>query len=278
MATSTPSEVLDRAVLSIGGWAIGRFAFAGGVVGLLLNSLISIIRFPFIKNVAIRSVFMKQIYFSGLESTKIVILLALILGTVIVSQVVGLVGANSGSLIGKVLVWVVFRELGPLLTAIIVIARSGTAIATELGSMKLNGEFETLELLGIPPERYLILPRIAGVMTGVLVLTTYFVITAFIGGFLFSYFVYHSPYSQFVQGIFASMGPLEVIVFAIKSICFGLIIPLICCQSGLSVGNSATEIPQAATRAVINSLFSVFLLDGLITFASTYISRTIMGG
>ena len=71
--------------------------------------------------------------------------------------VLGLVGASNGSLPGKVLVWVVFLELGPLLTAIIVIARSGTAIAAEIGSMKINGEITALERLGIEPERYLLL-------------------------------------------------------------------------------------------------------------------------
>ena len=272
MATPILSEQLDRSAHNVGKWVVGRVYFAANVLELLLDSVVSLIKYQLFNNIAIRSVLLKQMYFSGLEATKIVLLLALILGTVIVSQVVGLVGTNNGSLTGKVLVWVVFRELGPLLTAIIVIARSGTAIATELGAMKLNGELETLELMGIPPERYLILPRIAGVMTAVIVLTVYFVITAFLGGFLFSYFVHHIPYSQFVQGILASLGPLEAVVLGIKSASFGLAIPLICCQSGLSVGTSATEIPQAATRAVINSLFTVFMLDGVITFASTLVS------
>ena len=277
MATPILSEQLDRSAHNVGKWVVGRVYFAANVLELLLDSVVSLIKYQLFNNIAIRSVLLKQMYFSGLEATKIVLLLALILGTVIVSQVVGLVGTNNGSLTGKVLVWVVFRELGPLLTAIIVIARSGTAIATELGAMKLNGELETLELMGIPPERYLILPRIAGVMTAVIVLTVYFVITAFLGGFLFSYFVHHIPYSQFVQGILASLGPLEAVVLGIKSASFGLAIPLICCQSGLSVGTSATEIPQAATRAVINSLFTVFMLDGVITFASTLVSRAAIG-
>jgi len=168
---------------------------------------------------------------------------------------------------GKVLVWVVFRELGPLLTALIVVARSGTAIAAELGSMKINGELEALEMLGIPGERYLILPRIAGVAAAVVVLTAYFVLTAFVGGFLIASLGHHIPYGQFVQGVVASLGLGEVVVLGIKACAFGLAIPVICCHAGLSVGSSATEIPQAATRAVITSLFAIVLLDGLITFS-----------
>ncbi|MGD9662932.1 MAG: ABC transporter permease, partial [Porticoccaceae bacterium] len=192
---------------------------------------------------------------------------------VIVSQVVGVVGGGNGSLTGKVLVWVVFRELGPLLTALIVVARSGTAIATELGSMKINGELESLEMLGIPGERYLILPRIAGVAAAVSVLTAYFVLTAFVGGFLIASLGHHIPYDQFVQGVVASLGLGEVVVLGIKSCVFGLAIPVICCHAGLSVGSSATEIPQAATRAVITSLFAIVLLDGLITFLATLLTQ-----
>ncbi len=271
MATFTFSETLDNVSLRAGGWILTKLYFVGAVLDLLFSTVTSFVKTPFITNDAIRLVLMKQMYFSGLEAVKIVLFMALVLGTVIVSQVVGLVGGDSGSLTGKVLVWVVFRELGSLLTAIIVIARSGTAIAAELGAMKLNGEIESLELMGISPEQYLILPRIIGVMAAVVVLTAYFVVTAFAGGFLIAYFAHHVPYSQFVQGILASLGLSEAIFLGIKSFVFGLCIPLICCQSALSVGTSATEIPQAATRAVINSLFTVFLFNGLITFVSTFI-------
>jgi phospholipid/cholesterol/gamma-HCH transport system permease protein len=215
---------------------------------------------------------MKQLYFTGFETAKIIVMVALILGTVIVSQVVGIVGGGNGSLTGKILVWVVFLELGPLLTAIIVIARSGTAIAAELGAMKINGEIAVLEQLGISPGRYLLLPRVVGVGVSVVLLTIYFVLTACIGGFLLVSVAHYIPYDQFIQGIVASLGLREVVVLIAKGSAFGLIIPLICCNAGMSVGTSATEIPQAATRAVITSLFSVFLLDGLITYLASLLS------
>lgn len=246
-----------------------RWQFCNVIGRLILKILTALVSQPSLGNPAIRAVLLKQLYFTGLEAVKIIVLVALILGTVIVSQMLGLVGGESGSLTGKVLVWVVFLELGPLLTAMIVIARSGTAIAAELGSMKINGEIAALERLGIAPERYLLLPRIVGVSAAVVLLTVYFVLTAFIGGFLIVSLGRHIPYDQFLQGIVASLGMREVGVLAVKSCAFGLIIPLICCNAGMSVGTSATEIPQAATRAVITSLFSVFVLDGLITYLSS---------
>jgi len=84
---------------------------------------------------------------------------------------------------------------------------------------------------------------------------------------------HHIPYGQFVQGVVASLGLGEVVVLGIKACAFGLAIPVICCHAGLSVGSSATEIPQAATRAVITSLFAIVLLDGLITFLATLLTQ-----
>lgn len=269
MAPFTTSDSGVDLPRRIGGWLLSRFSFLADIVSRFILFLKCVFTSPSLGNPAIRAVMHKQLYFTGLEAWKIIILVALILGTVIVSQVVGLVGGGNGSLTGKVLVWVVFRELAPLLTAMIVIARSGTAIATELGSMKINGEIDALELMGIPAERYLIVPRIVGVTTSVCLLTIYFVLTAFIGGFLIVSLGRHIPYDQFLQGIVTSLGLREVVVLAVKALCFGMAIPLICCQAGMTVGSSATEIPQAATRAVINSLFVVFLLDGLITYMAS---------
>ncbi len=271
-ALSMTSESSAPFYERFGGWLLKRGQFFITILSQLLQTVISLTSSPSLENPAIRAVFMKQLYFTGFEALKIIMLVALILGTVVVSQVLGLVGGSSGSLTGKVLVWVIFLELGPLLTAIIVIARSGTAMATELGTMKINGEINALEQMGIQPKRYLLLPRIIGVGLAVLLLTVYFVLTSFIGGFLLVSLGRHIPYNQFIQGIVASLGLREVVVLLVKTISFGLIIPVICCSSGMSVGTSATEIPQAATRAVINSLFSVFVMDGLITYLSSLLS------
>lgn len=253
----------------VGAFMLRRGQFFVTITRLILQTVVSLVSPPSLGNPAIRAVLLKQLYFTGLEAAKIIVLVAVILGTVIVSQVIGLVGGGNGSLTGKVLVWVVFLELGPLLTAMIVIARSGTAIAAELGSMKINGEITALERLGIHPERYLLLPRVVGVAASVVFLTIYFVLTSFVGGFLIVSFGHHIPYDQFIQGIVASLGLREVAVLTAKAVAFGVIIPLICCNAGMSVGTSATEIPQAATRAVISSLFSVFALDGLITYLAS---------
>jgi phospholipid/cholesterol/gamma-HCH transport system permease protein len=222
------------------------------------------------RNVAIKMVLLRQLYFTGLEATYVIVVIAVIIGTVIIAQVESLVGDN-GSLTGKILVWVVLRELAPLLTAIIVIARSGTAISTELGAMKINGEIESIEMLGISADSYLVMPRIVGVTTSMVILTVYFVLAVFIGSFIVAYVGWHIPYDHLFQGVMASLGLKEIVMLFSKSVFFGLFVSSICCWYGLGVGKSTTEIPQAATRAVMSSLFAVFVLDGLITYL---VSRT----
>lgn len=253
--------------IALGRWALIRLSIAADIftmVGAALRIILPVFRH---NNRAIRKVLLKQLYFTGLEATGIVVTVAVILGAVVITQVVTLVGSN-GALTGKILVWVVMRELAPLLTAIIVVARSGTAIAAELGSMKINGELDSLEMMGISTEHYLLFPRIIGVTGAQNVLMVYFVMASMVASFVVASLGWHISFEQFSQGILSALGIKEVVVLFSKSTLFGLCISATCCSYGLSVDRSVTEIPQAATKAVMTSLMVVFLLDGLLTYLS----------
>ena len=210
-------------------------------------------------------VYLRQVYFTGLEAFRIILITALIIGTVVITQIVSIAGAGSESLTGKVIVWIVVRELGPLLTAIIVVARSGTAIAAELSQMKIGGEIDYLESMGIPAANYLIMPRIFGVATAVLVLTVYFEIAAVLGGFLVASLGWHVPWDQYAHGVFSVLTLSALAASLAKSALFGLAIAAVCCRKGLSVGKSVTQIPQAATRGVMQSLFLLVIIDGVLS-------------
>lgn len=253
--------------ISLGRWSIIRLAVAADIFVLLGTAFKSVLPALRHGNNAIRVVLMKQIYFTGLQASGIIVIISVMLGAVVITQVVSLVGAN-GALTGKILVWVVLRELAPLLTAIIVIARSGTAIAAELGNMKINGEIDSLEMMGIPAERYLLLPRIIGVTSSLVILTIYFVMTSFIASFIIASLGWHISFEQFSQGILSALGGKDFVVLFSKSVLFGLCISATCCSYGLSVGRSVTEIPQAATKAVMTSMIIVFILDGLLSYLS----------
>ncbi|MBP2674356.1 MAG: hypothetical protein H6Q84_1196 [Deltaproteobacteria bacterium] len=213
-------------------------------------------------------VLLKQVYFTGVEAWAIIVVLFLLIGTLVLQQITSFAGTGNAPLTGKVLVWIVVRELGPLLTAVIVIARSGTAVAAELATMKIGGEIDVLESMGIPADRYLILPRVLGMAAAVVVLTLYAEIVAIAGGLLAGSLLWGFPLGQYNQGIVPFLTLREIGVSVFKSFSFGLIIAAVCCRQGLSVEGSPTQIPQAATKGVMRSLLLVFLHDAAVTLTA----------
>lgn len=220
-----------------------------------------------LKVTPVRTILYKQIYFTGIEALKTVSIIAGLIGIVIITQTASIAGLNS-ALVGKILIWTVVRELGPLLTAIIIIARSGSAIAAELGFMKVNGEIDSLKVMGISPLNYLIVPRVIGITVSVLILSVYFQIFSIMGGLFLSSLFTGTSFYQYARTIFSALNLFEVSISLLKSLVFGLIISAVSCYQGLRVKSAITEVPQATTVAVMQSLFSVFIFDGLITLIS----------
>lgn len=220
-----------------------------------------------LKNPSIRSVLYRQIYFTGIEALNKIVLLGTLIGIIIITQVKNIVGSNA-VLTGKILVWTMLREVGPLFAAIIIIARSCTAIAAELGSMKVNREMDSLRVMGINPFFYLIIPRIAGITIAVFILTFYFQVSAIIGGLVLSSLLVDIPFFQHVASIFSVLSFFEIGISFLKSAIFGLVISTVSCYHGFGVQASITEIPQATIKAVMQSLFIVFIFNGIITLIS----------
>lgn len=215
---------------------------------------------------AVSGIIYKQVYFTGIEAFSIISWIAAILGIIIVTQAISILPMFGGEmLIGQILVWVVIRELGPVFAAIIVIARSGTAMAAELGSMRVNNEVIALEAMGIDPRRYLVMPRVIGTAISVFVLTFYFEAITILGGYLLAGFGKRITFAVYISSVLETMGFMDIIASLLKSVIFGLIIGAAATVHGLRVGKSITQIPQETTKAVITSLFLVFVVDGIIT-------------
>ena len=209
---------------------------------------------------------LKQIYFTGVEAIKIITLISLVLGAiVIIESGAQLTKLGGGSLVAPILIMVIIRELGPLLTAFVVIGRSGTAIVTELGNMVVAHEIEAIEVMGISPVHFIIAPRIIAVTIAVMVLSVYFNLVAMVGGLVVSTLITTARFSVFLHNLAISLTLTDVSVSLLKSLVFGLIISLVCSYNGLSVKFSSTEVPQAATRGVVNSILSCFIVDFIIT-------------
>lgn len=213
------------------------------------------------------TVLFKQILFTGVDALPLIAMVSLAIGGIIIIQSLTFLPRIGGeSLIGKLLIIVIIRELGPILTSFIVIGRSGTAITTEIGNMVVSHEIEALEAMGVDPIRYIVIPRILGVTISLVGLNIYFTIFAIIGGYLVSKMVLVTSFPVFLQIILESMVLSDIAISLAKGFIFGILISLICTFQGFSVKLSSTEVPRMTSKAVVHAIAAVFLTDGIITF------------
>ncbi len=213
----------------------------------------------------IHPLILAQISRSGLGLLPMVMFLAVALGLVIIGQTVSLlsrVGANT--FLGTVMVTVVVRELGPLLTVLFVLSRTGTANVIELGTARALGEVEALEVLGIDPIHYLVVPRVIGMAFGVFSLTIYLILGALVSGYLWAFIqdVPLTPADYFRQ-LAESLRGLDFVLLALKAILFGSIIAIVTCFHGLAQPLRLEEVSRACVRAVAQSVIACVLLDAL---------------
>jgi len=172
------------------------------------------------------------------------------------------VGANT--YLGTVMVTVVVRELGPLVTALLVLTRTGMANVIELSTARALGEVEALEVLGIDPIHYLVVPRVLGMALGIFSLTVYLILGALASGYLWAFIqdVPLTPGDYFSQ-LAAALNGLDFVLLALKTFLFGLLIAVVTCYHGLAQPLRLADVSRATVRAVAQSVVGCVLLDAL---------------
>jgi phospholipid/cholesterol/gamma-HCH transport system permease protein len=211
---------------------------------------------------AAHKILIMQILFTFVEALGISSLLALGIGAVV--NVIGipfLARISQDRLIYALLITIITRELGPLLTAFIIIARSATAIATEIAGMVISHEVEAYISIGLDPIEYLGVPRFLGVTVSLFLLNIYFSIFGLAGSFVISLLFQPLPASVYFGNILEFLTLPDLFVSVIKSISFGMIISVVAMLRGFSVERSSTEIPVAGLKAVGASFGWCILLD-----------------
>ncbi len=214
-------------------------------------------------NRAVYSVLLGQLVFTGVDAVAMVSFLAVIVGVGVTSQLIYIMHAITGaSEVTDILSRLVVSELGPLITGVILIGRSCSAVAVDLGNTKIRGEIQPLEYLGIDVDDFFVLPRILCMVICQVVLALYFSIIMLLCGVFFSAFIYHYSALESLTVLLNTLTIKIVMIFMIKNFVFGLMIGTMACFHGLSVENSPTQVPQQMQKAVVRSLSFLYLIDG----------------
>jgi phospholipid/cholesterol/gamma-HCH transport system permease protein len=202
---------------------------------------------------------------AGVALMPMFMFVAFALGFLVIGQTVSaLARVGAINYLGSTMVIVVVRELGPLLAAMLVLARVGTAHVIELGTARAMGEVEALEALGIDPVHYLIVPRVIGMAAGIFSLTVYLIIGALASGYLWAFLqdVALTPGDYFKQ-LAEALGWLDFALLALKTVAFGFFIAIVTCYHGLAQPLRLEEVSRVAVRAVTQGVIVCVLIDAL---------------
>lgn len=208
---------------------------------------------------------------TGADAVPIVVLINFLVGFVMAFQGAGQLKQFGANLFVADLVGVsMTRELGPLMTAIIVCGRSGAAFAAELGTMKVSEEIDALRTMGFGPVRYLVLPRTLAVMIVVPMLTLLADLVGIIGGLFVGIFSLDLTIGAYFTETRGAVSPWDVFSGVLKSFVFALAIALIACQQGFATSGGAEGVGRRTTSSVVFILFSLILIDAAFTVAFYY--------
>jgi phospholipid/cholesterol/gamma-HCH transport system permease protein len=241
----------------------GFFSYAGGAAMLLGESA------SFIGRLRIRvKETINQAYLLGVQSWAIVLLTSLCTG-----MVFSLESANQavqygvGNLVGGAVAFTMVRELGPMLSAVVVAGRSGAAISAELGSMVVTEQIEALQSLGLSPVRMLVVPRLVALCVMLPLLTVLADIVGIVGGMYIAGIFAHVSNESFINSARASMPFIDVIKGLLKALIFAIIIAVIGSYSGLQTRGGAAGVGKSTTGAVVTAIILIFVFN----FALSYI-------
>jgi len=212
-----------------------------------------------------------QILFTFVHALGISTLLAVAIGAAV--NIIGmpfLSMISQQSLIYSLLILLITRELGPLLTAFIVIARSATAIATEIAGMVVSHEVEAYISVGVDPIEHLAVPRFLGVTISLVLLNIYFSVFGLAGSYLIAQFFNRMSIESYFSGILQNLSLKSILLSIIKSVSFGAIISIGAVINGFSVERASTEVPVAGLKAV-TSAFALCIVVNVFLSALYYI-------
>jgi len=209
---------------------------------------------------------------AGVDGLPILGLISFLIGLIIAfmsSLQLKQFGANI--YVASFLAIAVVRELGPIMTAILVAGRSGSAFAAEIGTMKVNEEIDALTVMGFDPVRFIAVPKVLAAMVAVPILTLYANLFGILGGLVVGVTGLDlTPYT-YIQQTIKSIAAFDIISGIVKAVVFAVLISGISCQRGFETGEGAEAVGISATSAVVSSIFLIIVADSIFAIVIHYI-------
>ena len=239
------------------------FAYVGGVAELGFDSLGFIAKL----RIRVRETF-DQAFYLGVNSWSIVLLTSLFVGLVLsLESAQQAVAYGVSNLVGGAVTYGAARELGPLLTAIVVAGRVGAAIAAELGSMVVTEQVEALQSLGLSPTRMLVVPRLVALLIMLPLLTVLGDVVSIVGGAWMAQTYAHISYQTFIESAREAVPFIDFVKGISKGFVFAVIIALVGSYQGLSTRGGAAGVGRSTTNAVVGAIILIFIAN----FALSYV-------
>jgi len=206
--------------------------------------------------------FLEQMEFVGVGSLTIILLVGFFSGAVAAQQAIAALEIfGQERFVGATVGLSLAQELAPVFTALMITARAGSGMATELGSMRITEQIDALTTFAVNPVQYLVTPRIVATVIMMPVMTMVFNIVGLVGAYLYSIYLKDIDLGQFIEMYTYWTDPKDYVIGGIKSIVFGAALSLVACYEGFNIRGGAKEVGLATTRAVVAGSVSVLVLD-----------------
>jgi phospholipid/cholesterol/gamma-HCH transport system permease protein len=208
----------------------------------------------------------KQLHFIGAKSVFVIVLTSAFTGMVLGLQgYYTLTKFGSESMLGSAVALSLIRELGPVLSALMVTGRAGSAITAEIGIKKITEQVDALKTMALEPFKYLVSPKVIAALVAVPLLCAMFDVVGIYGGYLVGVKLLGVNEGAYYHEMYKSVEWKDIYSGIVKSICFGFLISWICCYKGYHADHGAEGVSRATTAAVVMSSVSVLVCDYFLT-------------
>ena len=260
---------------AVGRWTINGFAYIGGLATLAGQSAYITFVGPFRGQRLRPQRAIHQAMAVGVEAIPIVSLITFFVGLIMALQsAYELRRLGAMQFVAGAVAVSILRELGPLLTAIVVIGRSGSAFAAEIGTKKVTEEVDALRTMAFDPVAFLVAPKFLAMLVMVPCLTVWADFMGVVGGSVFGVAGAGFTIGSYFQATLDSIVARDIYTGLIKSALFGLVITAVGCKEGFSTGAGAEEVGRSTTSAVVTSIALVIVVDLVFTALFYFINPT----